>query len=107
MYFLSTKKICNHSVAIESTQIIKYLILDGAINDVNIVLPIKYSFSETANDFIVSIKAIASETSVMLYNGNVIATSRDTSGTSGVQLKANTNYLFITTNNNIYNVFEI
>lgn len=86
---------------------VEYLYFDGSTYNVEAILPIKYSFVSTANSFILETGTLAGFAHVTLYNGQFIAKSEDTSGTSGVQLKANMKYMFIPVNDLTYKVVPL
>lgn len=86
---------------------VEYLYFDGSTYNVEAVLPLKYSFVTTANSFILETGTLAGFAHVVLYGGQTIAKSEDTSGTSGVQLKANMKYLFIPINDLSYKVIPL
>lgn len=108
-YLMPTKYNFTQTATLPNTALAEYIEIDGSSYNVDLNLPIKYSFIRTANSFIVDIKGIAGITHVglILYNGTVIATSENASGVSGVQLEANTKYLVIPVDNNFYKVVKL
>ena len=94
-YFKTKLFTLDRGTAIPLDGWIEYMIFDGTNYNVEAVLPLKYSFGATANSFILETGTLAGFAHVVLYGGQTIAKSEDTSGISGVQLKANMKYLFI------------
>lgn len=108
-YLMPTKYNFTQTSSLPNTVLAEYIEIDASAYNVDLSLPVKYSFIRTANSFIVDIKGIAGIThvSLILYNGTVIATSENASGVSGVQLEANTKYLVIPIDNNKYEVVKL
>ena len=94
-YFKTKLFTFDRGTAVPFDSWVEYIIFDGATYNVGAVLPIKYSYGVTANSFILEIGTLAGTASITLWGGQIIATSENTSGISGVQLKANMKYLFI------------
>lgn len=108
-YLMKTDYSFTQSASLPPTALADYIDIDASAYNVIVALSVKYSYIRTANSFIVDIKGIASITHVelRLFNGTVIASSQDVSGISGIQLKANTKYLFVPIDNNKYKVTEL
>ena len=86
---------------------VDYLYFDGSMYNVEAILPLKYSYSTTANSFILETGPLEGFAHVTLYGGQIIAKSEDATGTSGVQLKANMKYLFVPVNDLTYKVIPL
>lgn len=86
---------------------ISVLIFDGTTYNVEAILNPIYSYSITANPFVLITKTLSGFGRVKLYNGTVIATTESTTSQSGIQLEANSKYLFIPIADNQYRVIKI
>lgn len=106
-YYQSKLISTDRGIGLDEKNWIEYLILDGTLYNVAIILSLKYSYSYTGNPFIVEIGTISGFVSVALFNGTIIATSENTSGISGIQLEANSKYLFIPYSINNYKVVKL
>lgn len=60
----------------------------------SIVIPAWFSINGAQHPFVLNVRAATNNT-LMLFNGTVIASSNDTSGTSGMQLTPGHNYLVV------------
>ena len=94
-YFKTKLFALDRGTAIALDGWVDYMIFDGTNYNVEAILPIKYSYGATANSFILEIGTLAGTANIVLWGGQTIATSKNTNGISGVQLKANMKYLFI------------
>lgn len=94
-YYMPTSYTATQGTGLSVTTILEYLTIDGSTYNVEVVLPPRYSLIDAQNEFYVETKTLAGFARVVLWGGQIIATSENASSISGVILKPNMRYKFI------------